>query len=96
MHFIITVILVCLVSVFFPFVNASIHMLDMFVMLNMGIYAVFCMYFTIVVFYHFSDYGGVCLSILVFLVITFFSVVTAVLGDVFLFSATAVGWPLRL
>lgn len=67
---IITVVLVCLVSVFFPYLDASIHMLHMFVMLSLGICTVFCMYFTIVVFYYFSDYGGACISSMVFLAVT--------------------------
>ena len=80
---IITVILVCLVSVFFPFLNASLQMLHMFVMLSLGICTVFCMYFTIVVFYYFSDYGGACMSSLVFLVVTLLGAVAAVLESDF-------------
>lgn len=67
---IITVVLVCLVSVFIPFINASAQMLEFFVMLSLGVYAVFCMYFTIVVFYYFSDYGSACISALCFLAVT--------------------------
>lgn len=78
---IITVVLVCLVSVFFPYLNASTHMLNMFVILSLGIYAVFCMYFTIVVFYYFSDYSGACISALVFLSVTILSAAAAVLLD---------------
>ncbi len=74
----ITVVLVCLVSVFFPYLDASIHMLHMFVMLSLGICAVFCMYFTIVVFYYFSDYNGACISALVFLAVTLLGAVLAV------------------
>ena len=78
---IITVVLICLVSVFFPFLNASIHMLNMFVFLSLGICAVFCMYFTIVEFYYFSDYGGACISALVFLAVTFVSALLAASGS---------------
>ena len=78
---IITVVLVCLISVFFPFLNASTHMLHMFVMLSLGVCTVFCMYFTIVVFYYFSDYGGACISSLVFLAVTLSGAVIAVLED---------------
>lgn len=74
----ITVVLVCLVSVFFPYLDASIQMLHMFVMLSLGICVVFCMYFTIVVFYYFSDYKGACISALVFLTVTVFGAVMAV------------------
>lgn len=67
---IITVVLVCLVSLVFPYLDASIQMLHMFVFLSLGICTVFCMYFTIVVFYYFSDYTGACISSLVFLAVT--------------------------
>ena len=67
---IITIVLICLVSVFFPYLSASTYMLHMFIILSLGIYTVFCMHFTIVVFYYFSDYSGACISALVFLVVT--------------------------
>lgn len=76
---IITVVLVCLVSVFFPYLNGSAHILHMFVVLSLGIYTVFCMYFTIIVFYYFSDYRGACTSSLVFLGVTALGAATAVL-----------------
>ena len=76
---IITVVLVCLVSVFFPYLNASTYMLNIFVILSLGVYVVFSMYFTIVVFYYFSDYGGACISALVFLGVTALSAGAAVL-----------------
>ncbi len=79
---IITVVLVCLISVIFPYLDANIQMLHMFVMLSLGIYSVFCMYFTIVVFYYFSDYTGACISSLIFLTVTVLGAVLACLsGD---------------
>ena len=80
---IITVVSVCLISVFFPYLDAGTHMLHMFVMLSLGIYAVFCMYFTIVVFYYFSDYGGACISSLIFFAVTALGAVTAALWNNF-------------
>lgn len=80
---IITVVLVCLLSVSFPYLNAGTHVLQMFVILSLGIYAVFCMYFTIIVFYYFSDYGGACISALVFLTVTVLSAVAASLWNAF-------------
>lgn len=41
------------------------------------------MYFTIIVFYYFSDYGGACISALVFLSVTVLGAVGAVLLDDF-------------
>ncbi len=76
---IITVVLVCLASVFFPYLDVSTQMLHLFVVLSLGVYAVFCMYFTIVVFYYFSDYSGACISILVFLAVTILGAVAAAL-----------------
>lgn len=80
---IITVVLDCLVSVSFPYLSASTRMLNMFIILSLGIYAVFCMYFTIVVFYYFSDYGGACISALVFLVVTIIGAAVAVIVNNF-------------
>lgn len=78
-QFIITIVEICLASAFFPYLNASTNMLQMFVVLCLAIYAVFCMYFTIVVFYYFSDYAGACKSSVVFLVVTFIGAVVAIL-----------------
>ena len=80
---IITVVLVCLISVLFPYLDASIYMLHMFVTLSLGICAVFCMYFTIVVFYYFSDYVGACISALVFLAVTLLGAAVAAQGNDF-------------
>lgn len=93
---IITVVLACLVSVFFPYLNASTHMLQMFIILSLGVYVVFCMYFTIVVFYYFSDYGGACISSVVFLTVTVLCAAAAVRLDAFyplpLLAGGLCGW----
>lgn len=82
---IITVVLVCLVSVFFPYLDSSLQMLHMFVNLSLGICSVFCMYFTIVVFYYFSDYAGACISSVVFLVVTALgSALACLIGEYYL------------
>lgn len=82
---IITVVLVCLVSVFFPYLDSSLQMLHMFVNLSLGICSVFCMYFTIVVFYYFSDYVGACISSVVFLVVTALgSALACLIGEYYL------------
>ena len=80
---IITVVLVCLVSVIFPYLDASVQMLHMFVMLSLGICTVFCMYFTIVVFYYFSDYTGACISSLAFLAVAVLGAAMACQGSDF-------------
>lgn len=80
---IITVVLVCLTCVFFPYLNASFHMLNMFIVLSLGMYTVFCMYFTIVVFYYFSDYTGACIGSLVFLAVNVLSASAAAWANAF-------------
>lgn len=75
---IITIVLICLATVFFPFFNNSQQILQYFVILSLGVYTVFCMYFTIVVFYYFSDYKGACVSAVTFLIITAIGAATAV------------------
>lgn len=95
-QFVITVVLVCIVSVLFPYLSASPQMLQMSAILSLGIYAVFCMYFTIIVFYYFSDYGSACISALVFLLVTILSAVGVVLLDDFyplpLLTGGICGW----
>lgn len=80
---IITVVLICLVTVFFPYLNASTQTLSMFVFLSLGMYAVLCMYFTIVVFYYFADSSGACISAFVFFGVTAFSAIVATLENNF-------------
>lgn len=80
---IITVVSICLISVFFPYLNVSTHMLNMFVGTSLGLYAVFCMYFTIIVFYYFSDYKSAYITSFIFLIVTFLGAIVATLVDDF-------------
>ncbi len=80
---IITVISICLIAVFFPYLGVSVQMLQFFVMLSLGVYAAFCMYFTIVVFYYFSDYAGACISAVVFFAVTVIGALIAALTNAF-------------
>lgn len=75
---IITIVVICLATVFFPYLNSSQQILQYFVILSLGVYTVFCMYFTIVVFYYFSDYKGACISAVTFLLITAIAAAAAV------------------
>lgn len=88
---IITVIAICLISVFFPFLNANLRMLQLFVVLSLGVYTTFCMYFTVIVFYYFSDYAGACISTVVFFTVTALSAVVAVLLQNFYPFALVIG-----
>lgn len=67
---IITAVLICLTIVVMPYLNVSVHSLNMFTLLSLGAYTVFCMYFTIVILYYFADYDGACIAAVVFLVVT--------------------------
>ena len=75
---IITVVLICLANVFFPYLNISVQVLNMFMVLSMGLYTVFCMYFTVVFLYYFEDHAGACAGPCVFLAVTAVVAVAAV------------------
>lgn len=67
---IITIVLICVVNVLFPYINGSTHVLNMFMVLAMGIYCAFCMYFTIIFLYYFDDQGASCYGPVVFLAVS--------------------------
>lgn len=67
---IITIVLVCIVNIVFPYINGSTHVLNMFMVLAMGIYCTFSMYFTVIFLYYFDDQGGSCYGPVVFLIVT--------------------------
>lgn len=67
---IITVVLICLANVFFPYLNVSAQVLNMFMVLSMGLYTVFNMYFTVIFLYYFEDHTGACIGPCVFLLVT--------------------------
>ncbi len=89
---IITVVLICLANVFFPYLNISVQVLNMFMVLSMGLYTVFCMYFTVVFLYYFEDHAGACAGPCVFLLVTAAVAVAAVfLGKPFYTLALLAG-----
>lgn len=89
---IITVVLICLANVFFPYLNISVQVLNMFMVLGMGLYTVFCMYFTVVFLYYFEDHAGACAGPCVFLAVTAAVAVAAVfLGKPFYTLALLAG-----
>lgn len=78
---IICVVLICLANVFFPYLNISSQVLNMFMVISMGLYTVFCMYFTIVFLYYFEDHTAACVGPCVFLAVTVIaSLLAAYLG----------------
>ncbi|MDD6290402.1 MAG: exopolysaccharide Pel transporter PelG [Lachnospiraceae bacterium] len=66
---IITVILICLVNIFYPYLGIASQILNLFMLLGMGVYCTFCMYFTVIFLYYFEDHTAACIGPVVFLVI---------------------------
>lgn len=82
MQLIICIVLICLANVFFPYLSISSHVLNTFMVLSMGVYTVFCMYFTIVCLYYFEDHTSACIASCVFLAVTVVaSLVAAFVGS---------------
>lgn len=78
---IVTIVLICLVNVFFPYLNIHAGVLNMFMLLSMGVYCVFCMYFTIIFLYYFEDHTGAAIAPCIFLAVTIcLAVVTVFIG----------------
>ena len=81
---IITVVLICLANVFFPYLNISVQVLNLFMVLSMGVYTVFCMYFTMIFLYYFEDHTAACIASCIFLGITsMLAVIACRLGGAF-------------
>ncbi|MFV0465689.1 MAG: exopolysaccharide Pel transporter PelG [Lachnospiraceae bacterium] len=69
-QFIITVLLVILANVFFPYLSISSQALNMFTVLAIGLYSTFCMYFTVIFLYYFEDHKASMYGPLAFCIIT--------------------------
>lgn len=67
---IITILLIFLINIFFPYLNVSSQILNTFMVLGMGLYCVFCMYFTVIFLYYFEDHTASCLGPAVFVALT--------------------------
>lgn len=64
---IITVILICLANIFYPYLGIGNQILNMLLILGMGLYCTFCMYFTIIFLYYFENHTAACIGPIVFL-----------------------------
>lgn len=53
---ILTVVLICLMNVLFPYLGMNTEILQTFSLLGLGMYCIFSMYFTVVFLYYFEDY----------------------------------------
>jgi len=67
---IITVVMICMVMIFHPYLNLSSEVLNLFLLSGMGIYCALCMYVTVVFLYYFEDHKSACISLGVFAGIT--------------------------
>lgn len=64
---IITIMLICLIHIFYPYLGFSSQILNMLLLLGMGLFCVFCMYSTVIFQYYFEDYEGAAVSTGIFL-----------------------------
>ena len=81
---IITIILICLANVFYPYLGLNNEILNKLLLLGMGVYCIFCMYFTVIFLYYFEDYTGACIATTVFfLIVLLGSCLCCVLGEPF-------------
>lgn len=76
---IITILLTFLINIFFPYLNVSSQALNTFMVLAMGLYCVFCMYFTVIFLYYFEDHVAACIGPVVFLAVTLLGALIVVL-----------------
>lgn len=76
---IVTVLLIFLINILFPYLNIGSQLLNMFLLLGMGLYCVFCMYFTVIFLYYFEDHAGSCIGPCVFLGVTILTAIFAVI-----------------
>ena len=64
---IITIITICLVNIFHPYLGINSQTLNMFMLLGMAMYCVYSMYFTVIFLYYFSDHSFACVGPIIFL-----------------------------
>ena len=78
----ITILLIYLANVIFPYIGVGTHVFNMFMILAMGVYTTICMYFTIVFLYYFEDYVHACIVSFVYLVLeTSGAIICAYIGS---------------
>lgn len=63
---IITIILICLANIFYPYLGFSSQILNMFLLLGMGVFCIICMYSTVIFLYYFEDHWSSAISMGVF------------------------------
>lgn len=79
---IITIVLICLANIFYPYLGFSSQILNILLLLGMGLFCTFCMYFTVIFLYYFEDHGAAAISTTVYFGIVFIgSVICCVFGE---------------
>lgn len=63
---IITIILICLANVFYPYLGLGSQILNLLLLLGMGLFCTFCMYSTVIFLYYFEDHRAAAISTGVF------------------------------
>ncbi|MFV0362709.1 MAG: exopolysaccharide Pel transporter PelG [Suipraeoptans sp.] len=81
---VITLVLICVINVSFPYLNISAQSLNMFLLIGMGLYCTFCMNFTTIFLYYFEDYKSACAGPITFVVIvTLLSIYTVIFNQTY-------------
>lgn len=68
---IITILLICLIHIIYPYLGIGSSVLNMFLILGMAVYCIVCMYFTMIFLYYLEDHVGamigpaVCCAIII-------------------------------
>lgn len=94
---IITIILICLINVFYPYLGLGSQILNLFLLLGMGLFCVFCMYSTVIFLYYFEDYHAAAISTGVFLAIVLVGAfICCIIGEPYypipVLAGGVVGW----
>ena len=97
MQLIITILAICILNVVVPYLGINTQILNMCMLLALGIYCCFCMYFTIVFLYYFEDYKSAGITTTIFLVVEIIMALICLNFDsayypVALLASSIVGW----
>lgn len=79
---IITIIFICVVNVVYPYLGISNKILNLLLLLGMGVYCIFSMYFTVIFLYYFEDHKSALWGTTVFFVVVVIgSVICCFIGE---------------
>lgn len=94
---IISIILICLANIFYPYLGVASEILNLLMLLGMGLYGTFCMYATVIFLYYFEDYKAAAVSTVVFLTVTALgSAICCIVGEPYyplpVLAGSMAGW----